>query len=195
MNPAMTPTMTLAELTPPDVEPLTLAEAKAHLRLDHGEEDALLTTLIRTVRQHLERETGLALINRNLRLYLDDWPNTRIIALPVGPVTAIDGVTLYDAEGHPTEVGAAGFVLDGGAHPPRLFAPVLPSPDQPLNGIEITAGFGATGATVPDGLKRAMLLHLTLLFAFRGVVAPQDQPAGVPLGYDRLVAPYRMRRL
>ncbi|OLP54920.1 hypothetical protein BJF92_14070 [Rhizobium rhizosphaerae] len=189
--------MTLAELTPPGSEPLTLAEAKAHLRLETADEDALVTALIRTVRQHLERETGLALITRSLRLYLDDWPDTRIISLPVGPVTAVDGVTLYDAEGHPSEIGAAGFVLDGRAYPPRLLAPVLPSPDQPLNGIEIdlTAGFGPTGATVPDGLKRAMLQHLALLFAFRGVVAPQDQPAGVPLGYDRLLAPYRMWRL
>ncbi|OLP61851.1 hypothetical protein BJF93_19390 [Xaviernesmea oryzae] len=189
--------MTLSELTPPAGEPLTLAEAKAHLRLDTNDEDQLIAALILTVRQHLERQTGLALITRTARLYLDDWPDNRIISLPIGPVTAIQTVTVYDSAGLPRDIGAQGFVLDGRARPARLLVPVLAPPEQAINGIEIDmiAGFGATGAEVHDALKRAMLLHLALLFAFRGVVAPDDQPAGIPLGYDRLIAPYLIRRL
>ena len=40
-----------------------------------------------------------------------------------------------------------------------------------------------------------MLLHLALLYEFRGAVAPDDQPAAVPAGYDRLIAPFRRRGL
>jgi uncharacterized phiE125 gp8 family phage protein len=68
---------------------------------------------------------------------------------------------------------------------------------QTLNGIEIefSAGFGEAGTDVPDTLKRAMLIHVGHMFAFRGVLSPDQQPAGIPDGYERLIAPFRMRRL
>lgn len=71
--------MTIAELTPPAGEPLTLAEVKAHLRLDGSAEDGLLSGLIAAARTHLERETGLALMTGSFRLYLDDWPDGPVI--------------------------------------------------------------------------------------------------------------------
>jgi hypothetical protein len=37
--------------------------------------------------------------------------------------------------------------------------------------------------------------HIGHMFAFRGVVSPENQPAGIPDGYERLIAPFRMRRL
>lgn len=189
--------MTITELAPPIGEPLTLADAKAHLRIDGSAEDDLISSLIRTVREHLERETGLALLTRTFRLYLDDWPRSRVIQIVRGPVQTIEAVTVYDADGMPAEIDVSGFVLDGQARPARLVLPEQPAPGRAINGIEIdfSAGFGATGADVPDTLKRAMLLHLALLYEFRGAVAPDDQPAAVPAGYDRLIAPFRRRRL
>jgi uncharacterized phiE125 gp8 family phage protein len=189
--------MTIAELLPPAAEPITLAEAKAHLRLDTDEEDALVSALIRAAREYLEAATGLCLIVRPLRLYLDDWPEGRVIQIVRGPVQTIDLVTVYDAEGAPVEVDASGHVLDGTARPARLVLAEKPATERALNGIEIdfTAGFGETGAEVPDMLKRALLLHVAAMFELRGALSPGDQPGTVPAGYDRLVAPYRMRRL
>jgi len=189
--------MTIAELLPPLAEPITLAEAKAHLRLDTGDEDALVAVLIRTAREYLEGQTGLCLIARLLRLYLDDWPATRVIQIPRAPVQTVEMVTVYDSLGMPVEVDATGYVLDGATFPARLVLPERPASTRALNGIEIDfiAGFGESGADVPDTLKRAMLLHVAAMFELRGVVAPQDQPGAVPEGYDRLVAPHRRRRL
>lgn len=109
----------------------------------------------------------------------------------------IDAVTLYDEAGDPFEADTAGMVLDGRAQPARLILPRRVRPGQALNGIEIdfTAGFGASGTDVPDTLKRAMLLHIAVLYEYRGVVAPENQPAGVPAGYERLIAPFRRRGL
>lgn len=189
--------MTITELAPPLGEPLTLAETKAHLRVDTSTDDTLITALIRTVRQHLERETGLALLTRSFRLYLDDWPESRVIQIGRGMVQTIEAVTVYDAVGIPQEIDTAGFVLDGQARPARLVLPKQPPPGQAINGIEIdfSAGFGATGADVPDTLKRAMLLHAALLYEFRGAVPLDSQPAAVPAGYDRLIAPFCRRGL
>lgn len=189
--------MTITELAPPLGEPLTLAETKAHLRVDTGIDDTLIAGLIRIVREYLERQTGLSLLTRTFRLYLDGWPPARVIQIDRGPVQTIEAVTVYDAEGAPVAVDAAGFVLDGQARPARLILPRQPQPGQAINGIEIdfSAGFGAAGADVPDTLKRAMLLHAALLYEFRGAVSPDDQPAAVPAGYDRLIAPFCRRGL
>ena len=189
--------MTIAELLPPLAEPITLAEAKAHLRLETADEDTLVAGLIRAARDHLEGQTGLCLVTRLLRLYLDDWPEGRVIPIARGPVQTIETVTVYDALGTPVEVAAAGYVLDGTARPARLMLPDRPATARAMNGIEIdfTAGFGESGADVPDTLKRAMLLHVAAMYELRGVLCLDDQPGAVPQGYERLIAPYCRRGL
>lgn len=189
--------MTYALIQPPLAEPLTLAEVKAHLRIDHGDEDALLLALAKTARQHLERETGLCLLQQRLRLYLDAWPAGGVITIDRGPVQAIVSVTVYGATGTPTTVSLQDHLLDGASRPARLWLRNPPAPGRMLNGIEIdfTAGFGQAGADVPGALTRAMLIHTGFMYGFRGVVSPDQQPAGIPDGYERLIGSFRMRRL
>jgi uncharacterized phiE125 gp8 family phage protein len=189
--------MTYALITPPAAEPLTLAEVKAHLRLDSGDEDALLISLIKTARQFLEHETGLCLIAQSWRLYLDRWPRDGIIRILKSPVQAIQSVTVYGLDGGPVQVSLEGHLLDGAGRPARLWLENTPVTGRTVNGIEIdfAAGYGEAGTDVPDTLKRAMLIHVGHMFAFRGVISPDQQPAGIPDGYERLIAPFRMRRL
>ncbi|THV14213.1 head-tail connector protein [Rhizobium rhizophilum] len=189
--------MTIIELTPPLVEPLTLAEVRAHLRLDTDEEDDLLLALATVAREHLERETELVLAARDFRLCRDDWPEDGILAIARGPVRAVTAVTVYDGDGEPQAVDLDGHLLDGQARPARLWLRETPPPARALNGIEVefSAGFGESGVDVPETLKRAMLLHVAAMYAVRGVVAPDAQPAVVPPGYDRLIAPFCRRGL
>lgn len=189
--------MTYSLIDPPAAEALTLGEVKAHLRLDGVDEDALLAQLIATAREHLERETGLCLIRQKLRHYRDGWPASGVIQMTRGPVQAIDAVTIYDADGTASQVSLQGHLLDGLTRPARLWLREAPPPGRAMNGIEIdfAAGFGEAGADVPDALKRAMLTHIALMFSHRGVLTPEQQPGAVPEGYERLIAPFRMRRL
>jgi uncharacterized phiE125 gp8 family phage protein len=189
--------MTYIQTAGPAVEPLTLAEARAHLRLDTEDEDALLLSLIVAAREHLERETGLSLVTQEWRHCLDRWPADGILTLAHGPVRTVTSVIAHDGEGMPQAVPLDGHLLDGEARPARLWLSQVPQAGRAINGIEVEfeAGFGMTGAEVPDTLKRAMLLHLAAMYAFRGVVAAEAQPAIVPPGYDRLIAPFCRRRL
>lgn len=189
--------MTYAMTDPPQAEPLTLADVKAHLRMDSGDEDTLLIALIRTAREHLERQTGLCLMTQTWRLYLDRWPEGGMIQITRGPVQAIERIQVFDADGVPADLTALDRLLDGDARPARLWLRDPASSGQAINGIEIDfiSGYGEAAADVPDTLKRAMLIHVAHMFAFRGVVAPDSQPAGVPAGYDRLIAPFCRRGL
>lgn len=189
--------MTYSLVVPPSAEPLSLAGFKAHLRVEGDDEDDLLTGLIRAARAHLERTAGLALISQGWRLYLDCWPGPGVLDIAVGPVISVDAVRAYDELGEESEIALAGHVLDGIRRPARLWLRARPDARQSINGIEVdfTAGFGETGEEVPDTLKRAMLIHAAHMYEFRGAVPLEMQPAGVPEGYDRLLAPFLIRRL
>jgi uncharacterized phiE125 gp8 family phage protein len=188
--------MTLIETDPPLAEPVTLAELKSHLRIDASDEDTLLEGLIRVARAHLEAVTGVVSMTRGFRLLLDDWPRGEVVHLLRTPVQTVDAILLYDADGVEQNLDLSGLVLDGTAHPARLIIRQRPRPGQSINGIEIefTAGFGS-GAEVPPELKRAIMIHAAHLHEFRGAVTPDMQPAAIPPGYDRLIAPWRRRVL
>lgn len=189
--------MTYACITPPAAEPLALADIKAHLRIDGAEEDGLLAGLIKVAREHLERVTGLALVSQRWRLYLDAWPASGALEIARGPVLSVEAIRAFDDGGAESALALAGHVLDGVRRPARLWLRSRPAAGQAINGVEVdfTAGFGESGADVPDTLKRAMLVHAAHMYEFRGAVPLEMQPASVPEGYDRLIAPFLMRRL
>ena len=90
----------------PAVEPVTLAEAKAHLRVDGTAEDTLIASLIVTSRLHVEAAVGLALITQSWSYFLDAWPPGPALKLPLRPVQSIAAVRLYDENAVVTTLGA-----------------------------------------------------------------------------------------
>lgn len=189
--------MTLFRTVEPALEPVTLAEAKAQLRLGHDSEDALIAGLIRAARDEVERATGTALIDQSWRLALDAWPRSGRVALTPHPVREILSVTVYGSEGEASLVDPSACRLDPHARPARLWLADRPAPGAALNGIEVDfrAGYGEAGTDVPDILKRAILMLTAHWFEFRGVAGAADQPVGYPPGFDRLVSAYRRARL
>ena len=189
--------MTLFRTVDPAVEPVTIAEAKAHLRLDHDSEDELIAGLIRAAREEVERATGLAMIDQSWRLALDAVPASGLVLLRRHPVKAIVSVTVYDADGAASLVDPADYQLDGNAAPARLLFDPVPRPEQAMNGVEIdfSAGYGEAGTDVPDLARRAMLMLVAHWFEFRASFGAGEQPVGFPNGYERLIAGYRMARL
>lgn len=189
--------MALFRTVEPEAEPVTLGEAKANMRLDHDGEDELIAGLIRAARGEVEASCGLALIEQGWRLTLDRIPSSGRVLLRRHPVREVQSVTVFGADGEASLVDPAHFSLDAHARPARLHFHTAPAPGAAVNGIEIdfVAGFGEAGTDVPDLLKRAMLLLVAHWYEFRAAFGAADQPVSWPAGYDRLIAPYRARRL
>ena len=189
--------MTYLLVGEPATEPVSVEEAKSHLRIDTERDDALLAALIRAARSHVESETGIAIIEQLWRRYLDDWPLDRCVRLARHPVRRVVGITLFDAEGQPHAMPDAWSRLDTVSRPARLLVSDAVPPGAAMNGIEIefVAGLAETAADVPDTIRRAVLLLVAHWYEFRGVVAPDRQPVSVPPGLDRLLAPHRAGRL
>lgn len=190
--------MTAILIEPPAIEPVTLAEAKAHLRLTGTEDDDYVAAMITAARLQVESATRRVLIDQTWRLFRDDWPPGGIVELSVAPVSSVAAITVYDVEGDPTELAPTAWRLDAAATPARLaLTGASPMPARPLNGIEIdvVAGYGPSGLAVPQPLRLAIMMLVARWYEDREGLAYGIVPSRVAAAFEALVAPYRVMRL
>lgn len=108
-------------MTGPAEEPVTIAEARAFLRIDGDHDDAVVAACIVAARQACESFTRRALMTQVWQLYLDDWPaDGGPVTLPRPPLQAVTMVSVHDADGTATELDADDFWIDSARSPARL---------------------------------------------------------------------------
>src|SRR5262245_61367182 len=94
--------MALRLLTPPDTPPVSLDEAKAHLRVDHTDDDNYITALIAAATTYLDGWNGVlgrAMITQEWELVLDAFPCGDAIEIPLGPLQDVSRVAYDDSAG------------------------------------------------------------------------------------------------
>jgi uncharacterized phiE125 gp8 family phage protein len=191
--------MALVLTSGPAIEPVTLPEAKAHLKIDGDDEDTLVSSLIITSRLHVEAALGLALITQSWSYFLDSWPGA-VVALPLRPVQSVSAVRLYAADETVETLPGDSYLLDGASCPPRLVRNASlpwPKPGRAANGIEIafTAGYGNVAVLVPAPVRQAILLLVAHWYEHREPVALGQPSAPIPTMVSELLGPYRAVRL
>lgn len=191
--------MTLALMSGPGQEAVSVSEAKAHLRLDGNAEDLLVASLIVTSRLHVEAALGLALIAQSWRMTLDRWPEGGEVRFPIRPISAIASVTVRAGDGTPTTIAPEDYLLDGHALRPRLIVREgrRPIPGLPVNGIEIVfgAGLGDAAEDVPQPIRHAILLLVAHWYEHRDPLEIGSAAAAIPPAVSDLLKPYREVRL
>ena len=178
-------------LTGPAAEPLTLAEAKAYLRVEHTDDDALISALLAGARIHVETDTRRALITQTWRLVRDAWPPDGRLFVTPAPLRQVVAARVYDCAGATHAIDPSAFALDKAASM-LGFAPwSLPQPGRAVGGIEldIETGYGAA-ADVPEPLRQAIRLLLAHWYENRAVAAV-GQPTALPANVPALLAPFR----
>lgn len=164
--------MTITIVTPPASEPVSLAEAKLFLRVDHNVEDELIATLIGAAREAVEAGCGRALITRRVRESLDIWRRESVqgAVLGLGPVTEVIAVRLIADNGAQSVIDPERYRLEGHRDRPRLvFPPGLPATLRSAGGIEIEydAGYAEDAAELPLALRLATLQIVASLYELR----------------------------
>lgn len=179
----------------PAVEPVSLAEMRAHLRLDAddaGDQDDLIRALIEAARLLVEASSGVMLIDQTWRLHVPRMPAGGVLRLPLRPVSAVLAIRFAPAEGG-AALDPAIAMLTPGADPPRLvFADPAGVAGRAIE-IDVVAGFGPDAGSTPAPLALAIRRLAARWFEHRGDEAtPYD---GLPSDVAALVAPYRRIRI
>lgn len=191
--------MSAVLVTPPLVEPVTLADAKFHARVDDANQNQAILALITAARGYVEQATGRVLIEQGWRIYRDDWPAAGVVRVRPSPLLQVDAVTVYDADGVPSVVPASDYEVDTALAPARIRMArgVVVLPGREINGIEIdvTAGYGSGAEDVPAPLRQAILMLVAHWFENREAAQHGVAAAEVAHGVSRLVGPYRLVRV
>jgi uncharacterized phiE125 gp8 family phage protein len=200
----------LIQTAAPSVEPVSLDEARTHLRIDPDmtDDDALIGRLIAAARQYAETLTGRSFITQSWRLVLDAFPCC--LELERGPVQSISSLVYRDMSGTPQplawDAAANGIqrasdgslVADLSALPARIapaFGRIWPIalPEIGAVAVNYSAGYGSDATAVPDGIKQWMLLRIGSLYEFRAEVVAERSIKVDPMPFfDGLLDPYRV---
>jgi uncharacterized phiE125 gp8 family phage protein len=181
--------MALRLVAPPVDEPITLEEAKAHLRVEHDEEDSQIQAWITSARMAAENDTKRVYVTQTWELVLNDLPQGGLIKIPP-PVTPVQEILSIKVGG--TEESLENFAIDifnAQIVPKAGYA--LPKSNSPVSSIVVTfkAGFGEP-ESVPAPLKSAILLRVGHLYLHREAVGASNL-SEVPMAVKHLELPYR----
>lgn len=177
---------------------VSLAQAKAHLRVEHADDESLIETLIGVAQNVVEGYTGRFLQQVEGSFYFDDFHE--FMNLHVGPNLALrnsnsaEGVTYLDTAGRQIVVDLDKYVLEGKGYPARLRMLDTPSDveSDSLNAVRVDVTVGHTQADRPDALIAAMLLIIGHLYENRQDVG-QHKTHATPLASRYLMEPYRLK--
>jgi uncharacterized phiE125 gp8 family phage protein len=188
-------------VTAPDALPVSVDEAKAHLRLSHDDDDAVIGPMIQAAVAYLDGHAGVlgrCMVTQTWRQDFPAWPGDRQLRLPMPDVDADSvAITYLDGDGAEQTVSAGSFevvedaigsvvVLRRGFNFPTLeddrVAPVW---------VTFDAGFGEP-ADVPAAARHAILLIVGDMYENReNTVVGQVTVSELPLGAHMLIAPLR----
>jgi uncharacterized phiE125 gp8 family phage protein len=160
----------LTRSSQPVVEPVTITDAKAHLRVDTDADNTYIMGLVAAARAWVEEYLDRSLVHTQWTMRLDGFPpngldNLELPRPPMATASAVSAVAIT----YTTETGA---VVVFPSHEYRVDRNSTPGAISPLyeqawpvhrrddNSVTITwwGGYGEDGRSVPTQIKHAMLL-------------------------------------
>lgn len=188
--------MTVERTIAPLVTPVSLAEAKAHLRVTHDGEDALITSLIEAVTSHFDGqgELGRALVSQTWAQWVGQSPGW--VRLRIGPVQTLSSIEYYDSDNALQTATLSEFESwrDGDFH---IVKPksgyVWPSAYTRPDAIKISyvSGYGDAGSDVPQSIRHAILLMIGHFYEHREAASEMKMNV-LPLAVEALITNHRV---
>ena len=191
-------------ISAPSLEPVTLAEACMHLRIDASDtsEDSLITSFITAARLQAEHELNRKLITQTWDVPYDAFPaagESIRIAPSLAPVQSIVQVAYLDTTAVVRTVSAANYLLDAAALPGYVFPmagyswPADVADSANAVKVRVTCGYGSLASDVPRNVWSWMLLQIGAMYRNREAFSTGAPVAALPNQFtDRLLDPHRV---
>jgi len=176
-------------------EPLTTEEAKKHIRVDHGDDDTYIESLIKAARINAEDFCSRAFIEQTWVATYDCLDGARL-RLPRPKLISVSSVQYIDSNGDLQTVNTSDYEVNTYGEPGNVKFKVIPGYDATYeNPLRVTykSGYGTQASNVPTTIKHAILLMVGHWYEMReAVISPQgNDPKELPLGMQHLLNPYR----
>lgn len=181
--------MSLNQTSPPATSPVTLAEAKRHLRVDSTDEDDEIQGFLDAAIKLIEDTFWLQLITATWTLKLDAFPD--VIFAPRGPLQSAT-IQYVDGAGATQTLSPSNYTVDSSSHPGRIipaYGYCWPSTRCHINAVTVAMvnGFGDSAVDVPQPIKQAILIYTGILYENRGSCSGEMPPV-----IDALMSSFRM---
>lgn len=175
-------------------EPITLAEAKNFLRVDHSDDDDLINALITASRQMCEQYTRRILVSTTIDEYFDKFPHnswdnlSNLIYLSRGPVASITSVKYVDEIGSEVTLTSDQYMTDLISEPARVqstagwFAAA-----GVVNQVIVRYVVGTAKSAIEKPLIQGMMLVISELYDNRA-----NSVKRLPTASEYLWNPYRI---
>lgn len=189
--------MGLKQITAASDYPVTLAEAKLHLRVTSSEQDSLITNLIGAATKHCQQITDHTFMRETWEKTLDKFP-AGAIELPKPPIYQVDSIKFIDVDNIEQTLNPAHYIVDTANYPgwvqPR-YGYTWPDTYPEINAVRVrfTCGY-ADADVVPEDIKQSMLLLIAHWYENREATtnAMSNQ---IEFAVSALLSPYKMWRI
>ena len=184
----------LVLVTAPTVEPVTTDAMKDHSRIDHMEEDGVVSSYEKAARQWCEKATGRAFVTQTWDLYMDSFPSKSALIIPMPPLQSVTSVTYYDEDNNSAVLASSNYIVSAGT-PGRITltsSGAWPSTSlRPADGVVVrfVAGYGDDASDVPEHARQAVRMLAAHLYENREPVIVGTSIAKLPFAVDALLSP------
>lgn len=184
--------------TGPATTAISLAEAKAFLRVDsdYDDDNSYITSLIGVATNVVEQFTRRRLITQTYNIYYDEFPP--YMDLQVGNVASVTHVKYYDTNNTLQTLDTSEYDVDIRVKPGRIYQAEdgnFPDTYERANSVEVEFVVGSAASDVEDAIKQAMYIVIGRYYENRQDVVMGTQVNELPLMVEHLLTPYRLLEL
>lgn len=187
----LSPQYALVRVTAPTVSPISLAEAKAQMRVEGSDDDTIIQRLIDAAISFVDVQgaLGRAMITQTWGQWLS--PNPGTVLLMLGPVQSVSAIKYYDTDGALQTATLADFDVFG--TPNRITVspksgkawPTTQTRDDAIK-IEYVVGYGSASANVPQTVRHALMMLVAHWYENRET-SSEKQMMDLPYGFTDMI--------
>ena len=187
----LSPQFSLVRVTAPAALPISVAEAKAQMRVEGNDDDTIIERLVNAAVAFVDVQgvLGRAMITQTWGEWLA--PNPSTVMLSLGPVQSVSAIKYYDIDGVLQTATLADFNVFG--TPNRITItpktskawPITQTRDDAIK-IEYVVGYGSTSASVPQTVRHALLMLVAHWYENRETTQ-EKQMQDLPYGFMEMM--------